>query len=276
MFTVVTPHLNQLAELKKCVGSVRGQNIADHLTHIVEDGESDAATHTWAQAQPDLVFNSQPDKSPYQAIERGWNRERGTILSWLNADEQYLPGTLPHIEDIFLKYDPDIVVGDTIIVDHAGAPTAYRKTPPLRCAYIASSYLYALSCSTFFNQRLFVDGRLRFNPAFRYAADMELMLRLLRSGASVHYTPRPLSLFAIGESNLSRSETMTTETVKIQDMFTACRRKFPRPFWNTLRLIEKTIHGCYTPRYTSYQYAIDDVPTYRTEAKRLTHQFRFP
>lgn len=90
-FSVVTPTRNSLTKLKCCVGSVRGQTGVE-VEHLVHDACSTDGTVGWLSGQNDLDSVSENDSGMYDAINRGWSRASGDIVSWLNSDEQYLPG----------------------------------------------------------------------------------------------------------------------------------------------------------------------------------------
>ena len=130
LFSVVTPSLNNLNGLRQCVGSVRGQR-REGCEHLIVDAGSTDGTVTWlvegsgspgpdtprdwttatpsASGLPSLRWISEPDDGMYAAISKGWCHAKGDILSWLNCDEQYLPGTLAYVASLFDAH-PDVDV----------------------------------------------------------------------------------------------------------------------------------------------------------------------
>ena len=128
-FSVATPTRNSLPKLKACVGSIRGQ-LGVEWEHLVQDAASTDGTPQWLSSQANLSWASEPDDGMYDAIERAWSRATGDVFSWLNSDEQYLPGTMTLVESAFnANPDADFVYGHAIIVDpfdlQAGAPLGY-------------------------------------------------------------------------------------------------------------------------------------------------------
>src|SRR5262245_66550074 len=113
-FSIATPARNSLWTLRRAVGSVRGQGPVP-LQHLVQDACSNDGTPEWLALQRDLDARSEPDGGMYDAIGRCWRRADGEILSWLNADEQYLPGSLERVAAAFAA-DPsiDVVWGNAI------------------------------------------------------------------------------------------------------------------------------------------------------------------
>src|ERR1700722_4755740 len=177
LFSIATPTRNALALLKRCVGSVRGQRSRTY-EHLVQDAVSTDGTPERRREQADVGFVSERDGGMYDAINRAWGRSRGSILSWLNSDEQYLPGTLDYVARAFKEHPAaDVIWGDVIIVDAHGKPIALRREIPFRSIYVKNSFLYVLSCAAFFRRSLFDRGLLRFDTQYRFSGDMDLRLR---------------------------------------------------------------------------------------------------
>ncbi len=269
IFSIVTPSFNNLASLRRCMGSIRGQT-GVAVEHIIVDGGSTDGTVDWlAGWQPlgptALRWSSGPDQGMYDAIGKGWERAQGDVLSWLNCDEQYLPGTLARVKQAFAE-DPraDVVFGDTIIVAPDGVPLASRREVPLRLNYLKNGFLYALSCATFFRRRLWTNGLMRLDNRYRYAADMELMLHLLSEKTRVRHIPFPLALFGVDGGNLSSTQAsvMAQEVESIRQTHHALPRPL-RGLYRALRCLERLARGCCRTRTVSYDFAWDEEPHYR-------------
>lgn len=259
-FSVVTAVRNGMPQLRRCVGSVRAQ-AGVTAEHLVQDAVSTDGSAEWLAAQTDLAWVSERDDGMYDAINRGWRRSHGDILSWLNADEQYLPGTLDAVAAAFRsRPGVDIVFGNALIVDPAGALIAARREVPLRRAYVAGSFLYALSCATFFRRSVLDAGDLVFNPERRIAGDAELLLSLLKKGYQAHHTPRYMGLFTIDGTNLSLSPDAQLECLEVRGRGAG---RVPGLLASSARRVEKAVRGCYARRPVSYVWAEDEQPTYR-------------
>lgn len=233
------------------------------MEHIIQDAASDDGTAAWLAAQDDCVWRSEPDGGMYDAIARAWARARGEFLSWLNADEQYLPGTLAVVQRYFdANPGVDVVFGDYIVTDASGRPVALRREIPFRPIYVANTFLNAQSCTLFLRRHLLDAGQLAFDPSFRYAADADLMLRLARRGARIRHTPRYLALFGIDGTNLSTHSAVTAEAGAIRKRYGAYRLRALRAAVFASRRLERLLRGAYRREDVHYLYAIDEVPTY--------------
>ena len=275
VFSIATPCLASLPVLRRCVGSVRGQGDAA-VQHIVQDGASADGTAAWLAGQPDLDWRSEPDSGMYAAINRGWARARGDVVSWLNADEQYLPGTLERVAAAFRAHpEADAVWGDTIVVDPSGRPIAARREIPLRAVYVRNGFLYAMSGSLFFRRRLLDAGLLHLDESFRNAADFELVLRLVAARTTFVHVPAYLSLFGVDGNNLTIAPgtRMEAECAVLRERYGAYRGSWPRKAVMACRYGERLLAGCYRRQDLAYDFATDERPTYRRVRARRVGTF---
>ena len=275
-FSVATPTRNALDKLRRCVGSVRGQAGSQagsqaggqpgvHCEHLVQDANSSDGTPQWLAARqgPYLQSVSEADTGMYDAINRAWSRAGGRYLSWLNADEQYLPGTLARVQAFFEAHPRvDVLFGDYLVADPQGRAVALRREVPLRRWYVVNSFLNAQSCTLFYRRELWDRGLLRLDSRLRYAADKALVLHLLDEGARFHHLPEVLSVFGIDGSNLSTHRGMEQEAEAVRLAHGAYRWRPLRAAAIAGRRIERLLRGAYRTSDLHYRYAIDEVPNY--------------
>jgi glycosyltransferase involved in cell wall biosynthesis len=262
-FSIATPTRNALSLLKRCVGSVRGQKGISY-EHLIQDAVSTDGTREWLREQAGAGFVSERDGGMYDAINRAWARSRGRILSWLNSDEQYLPGTLDYVAKAF-EDDPsaDVIWGNVIIVDAQGKPIALRREIPFRSTYVKNNFLYVLSCAAFFRRSLFDQGQLLFEAQYRFSGDMDMMLRLARSGAVIRHVPKYLSLFGNDGGNLSNDSTgVYRELELVRKAHGAVKSHRLRSFILLGRRLERLAIGAYRKEPITYLYATDERPKY--------------
>lgn len=264
LFSVATPTRNDLHKLRRCVGSVRAQGRDIAVEHLVHDARSTDGTAEWLATQPGLTWVSEPDGGMYDAIQRAWSRAKGQYMSWLNADEQYLPGSLAFVKNYFEQHpEVDVLFGDYIVCDADGTPVAQRREIPFRRLYVVNSFLNAQSCTLFFRRSLFDQGKLRFDTGLRYAADKDLLLNLDQQGARIAHVERYLALFGIDGSNLSTHPQMLAEAELVRLRHGGFRNQALRQVALVCRRAERLIRGAYFPRPLTYRFAEDEIPTYR-------------
>ena len=242
-FSVATPTRNSLDKLKRCVGSVRGQRDVA-VEHLVQDARSSDGTPAWLSTQTDLRTVSEADAGMYDAINRAWTRAQGEYFSWLNSDEQYLPGTLAKIQTFFETHPAvDVVFGNYIVADPQGRPVALRREIPFRRIYVANSFLNMQSATIFYRRRLWDSGLLRLNSKYRYASDKELILRIASAGKLIAHIPEYLSVFGIDGTNLSTHRQMTEEAEQVRLAYGAFRSNVLRQIVLLGRRIERLLNA---------------------------------
>jgi glycosyltransferase involved in cell wall biosynthesis len=297
-FSVITPSYNRIDELKRAIGSVRGQQRV-RIEHIVQDNCSTDGTveflgkfgaevrsqksetssnfrsstsDVWSAYT--LSYASERDTGMYHAINLGWGKASGEILSWLNCDEQYLPGTLEKVQFIFDQYpDVDVVYGNAIIVDTTGAPVSARRDLALNKFFITNTFLNIFSCTCFFRRALWDRGLLHLDENYRYASDLDLILRLLTAGVRSCYLNEYLSLFQVDGGNLSTHQQMKDETASIQQKFGA-GSPVVRKAVRGIRWGLRALNGHYFPQRVSYEYALDERPSYKRVAGTVKGTFK--
>jgi len=273
-FSVATPVFNGWPQIRRCVGSVRGQT-GVAVRHIVQDGGSTDGGASWLRAQADLDFRCEPDAGMYDAISRCWARADGEVLSWLNADEQYLPGALATVARSFARHPQvQIVYGQSIIVTGEGEPLAARRDLPMNHFLIRNTFLNVYSCALFFRRSLGDQGLLRFCPDYRCAGDMDLILRLLSHRVPALRLPDYLALFGVDGRNLGTAPRMVEETQAIQKEHGGFRQPWVRRAIQVIRWLLRLAAGHYRAQQVAFALALDDVPTYRHfDSVRLGSRF---
>jgi len=286
-------------EILKTHESVSGHISELSVQHIVQDGGSEnwrsfqeklnRRRQGYAGQEPEseephlptssyqLLLHSEADEGMYDAINKAWDRGVGDVYSWLNCDEQYLPGTLARVAEYFEAHpEADAVFGNAIIVDGEGNPLAARREIPLRKAYVTNGFLYALSCTIFYRAQLRESGLLRLDPSYRYSADADLVLKLLDAGVRFGHIDDYLSLFGVGGGNLSFSGKMAEESDVIKFRYGRIKTPLLRKMVMGGRYAERLLQGCYRKEDVSFDFAVNEVPEVeRREAKRLGTRFEY-
>jgi glycosyltransferase involved in cell wall biosynthesis len=262
-FSVITPSYNQLHWLELCIASVADQQGVESVEHIVCDGGSpgiDEFRTKMLEQFPDrpgyrLEFVIGPDTGMYDAINKGFRRATGDICSYLNCDEQFLPGSLESVGEYFTKHaDVDVVFGDTIVVGREGEPLCYWRPYVPSLAHLAGATLNTLSCSTFFRRSVVEAGHL-FEPQWKVVGDLRWIRGMLEKGRPMACLPRPLAAFTFLGDNLGAGATAHRE-------FEASRESASGPgrcLRRGVHGVRKLFSGAYVRRKVTYDlFALSD------------------
>lgn len=268
-FSVVTPSFGQLDWLELCLASVADQRGIEFVEHIVCDSGSPGIESFRqrmmqkfpATCQYKLNFIVGADAGMYDAINKGLRRAVGGVCSYLNCDEQLLPGALECV-DRRLAGEPqvDVLFGDTVVVDGDGEALCYWRPYVPSLAHLGMATLNTLSCSTFFRRGVVERGHF-FDPSWKVAGDMMWVRDLLRAGWRMTCLHQPLAIFTWLGANLGLSATA-------QEEFAATRHSSSSWQRGLLRLrhgMKKFASGAYLRR--SFDYRIFSL---RSPAERQT------
>jgi glycosyltransferase involved in cell wall biosynthesis len=246
-FSIVTPSYNQLEFLKLCAASVADQRGKFDHEHLIQNGHVSPEFETWAQAQRFAEIVTGPDAGMYDAINKGFLRADGDVLSWLNCDEQYLPGALENAARWFEDHpEHDILFGDVILVNGDGEPLAYRTAvSPLR-PHLRSCFLSTFSAATFVRRRV-IDANYLLDTRFRAISDAVWVDKLLEAGFRAGVLNLPLATFTQTGANLGQSAVSTSEA-KIWKKECGADGTARQLFWSICHRFRKMLHRAYQLR----------------------------
>lgn len=255
----MTPSFRQLEQLECCIASVADQEGVE-VEHLVKDGGSEGFAEfaeRMAQRWPDRpgyrrVMISEKDKGMYDAINRGFEKAIGSLCAYLNCDEQYLPDTLKKVAEAF-RSNPrvDLFFGDALVIDEKGNARCWRKVLVPLVAHTWTCHFSAFTAAMFFRRGL-LDKGVRFDTAYRAAADAVWYLEVRRRGARAGSLGFVASTFVDSGENLG----MTDAAHKERERLTRTAPFWVRilkPGWLLLHRARRFLAGAYRPRSVTYK-----------------------
>ncbi len=200
LVSVVTPCLNARDWLPRCIASVEAQGF-DRVEHIVVDGGSVDGTVELLEGKPNVRWRSEPDNGQSDAINKGIRQARGSLVTWLNADDVLEPGAVECVLAAW-RTNPDAAVfyGDCAIVE--GNQRRLWTPPPRIRADDFDNRDPLPQVGTFVTLSALtsvggVDDRLHL------AMDFDLFLRLSLAGHRFVYTGETLATFVLHSESKS-------------------------------------------------------------------------
>lgn len=201
-FTVITCTYNAATALQRTLDSVRAQTWGD-LEHLIIDGASRDGTVAMAEAYcrecrddddgHEAVVVSEPDRGLYDAMNKGIARATGDYIVFLNAGDT-LPDadTLETVASYVADGEPlpAVLYGDTDIVDDDGHFLRHRRlSPPDRLTW--RSFRHGmLVCHQAFYARTDIARDTPYDLHYRYSADVDWCIRIMREGTRRHLALR--------------------------------------------------------------------------------------
>ena len=178
VISIITVCYNAEKEIEATLKSVKEQTFKGYEYIIIDGASKDNTLKVIAESgvAPTLLI-SEKDKGIYDAMNKGLALAKGDYLMFLNAgDSLYSSNTLQQIADV-AKNNPDVIYGDTAIVD---ADRNYLRPRRLRPPK-------HLTCNSFKNGMLvchqaFLPKRelaMPYDMQYRFSADFDWCVKIL-------------------------------------------------------------------------------------------------
>lgn len=228
-FTIITITYNAEKALPSTVDSVLAQTYP-HIEHLIIDGASTDGTldvakdymqRSYAASNGhDVRITSEPDNGLYDAMNKGLAQASGDYLVFLNAGD-FLPH--PDVIEQVIKGGalettpsglwPAVLYGDTDIVDGDGHFLCHRHlSPPKRLTW--RSFIHGmLVCHQAFYARTDIARQVAFDRRYRYSADVDWCIRVMKEGARRRLPMRNVNAVVVnylqeGQTTLHHKESL--------------------------------------------------------------------
>jgi glycosyltransferase involved in cell wall biosynthesis len=184
--SIVTPSFNQGQFLEECIDSILSQNYPN-LEYIIMDGGSrDNSVDIIKKYEKHLNYwQSKPDNGQYAAINEGFKKTTGEIMTWLNSDDILHPKSLDTVSEILSRFrEIEWIMGRPNGIDEKGKQSWMLGFLPLwsREKYLRRQYKdpYIQQEGAFWRRRLWEQTGGALDTSWKLAADMELWARFFR------------------------------------------------------------------------------------------------
>lgn len=220
--TVVTVTRNQAHYFPATLDSVLDQGYPN-LEYVVLDGAStDESPQILARYASRLAYAvSEPDKGQSDALNKGFSRSSGEIMTWLNSDDRHQPDTLRRVALAFDAHpEADMIAGGCGLVEgEASIPSHihHSKFPQGEVAALRAEELLDLENEwmrgkffyqpeVFWRRSLWEKAGGQVRTDLHYSMDYELWVRFAKAGAKIVRIPESLVLFRIHEAQKTHGE----------------------------------------------------------------------
>ncbi|MEO1009523.1 MAG: glycosyltransferase [Planctomycetota bacterium] len=203
--TIVTPSYNQGHFIEETILSIQRQGYPN-LEHILMDGASTDDTMRVAERYRDhfAVAVSEKDKGQSDALNKGFERATGELLTWINSDDMLAPGALAAAAIAYRTSGADFLNGmaqvfkdgklsHQCITSCADGPMPLRDMLDLENCWLTGQFWWQPDC--FFTRDLWERAGAHVRVDWYYSMDYELWLRFAEAGARVHSIGRPIVWF---------------------------------------------------------------------------------
>jgi len=185
--SVVIPSFNQGAYLETTIRSVLDQGYPNLELIIMDGGSTDNSVSIIKKYQDKITWwQSQADDGQYWAVNEGFKKSSGEIMTWINSDDKLHPNSLNTVATIFSQKDNvEWVTGTPNVMNEAGVIKWICYPAPVfsQQNYLDKKYdvpSYIQQEGTFWHRSLWEKSGSTLQTALRMAGDLELWSRFFR------------------------------------------------------------------------------------------------
>jgi glycosyltransferase involved in cell wall biosynthesis len=179
LVSIVTPSLNMGRFLRETIQSVLSQDYP-RIEYIVMDGGStDDTLQILKEFEGKLEYYSGPDGGTADAINRGLQRSHGTIFTFLNADDAYLPGAVSRaVAELLENPSAGVVYGDAYWTDGNGQTLGAYPTRTFELDLLGRE-CFICQPAAFLRRTVFEQAGC-LDPDLQFTFDYDLWIRVAR------------------------------------------------------------------------------------------------
>ena len=217
--SVVIPLYNKAAYVQRALVSIARQTLSDFEVIIVDDGSTDDGGRIVA-SYPDSRFRliTQRNAGPGPARNRGIAEARGSLIAFLDADDEWLPDYLEESVRLLEAYGPDVASITSGYLEHPSGLSRekmwrrrgiedgiHRIEPTTAPTLVVNMLAYMSSWSTMVRAGAVCKwGGFYSEGRCLYAEDAHLWLKVLLN-ERVAFNLQPLVRFHPEASGLSKN-----------------------------------------------------------------------
>lgn len=189
LLSIVIANYNYGRFLSEAIESVLAQSCQDFELIVVDGGSTDNSVKVITKyASRIFWWCSEKDKGQSNAFNKGFSHANGRFLTWLNADDVMLPGTINKLKSAIEKHhDCEWFVGGCFWLDPQMRILNCGRGRPFSEIRFREGNVSVWGPSSFFTKRLLVSvGGV--DERFHFSMDTDLWLRFAAK-ANARYRP---------------------------------------------------------------------------------------
>lgn len=239
LFTIITCTYNAEGTLERTIRSVDGQTYSG-IEHLILDGASKDGTLAIAATAKRAKVVSGPDKGLYDAMNKGISLAKGDYIIFLNAGDCFHSNdTLERVAEAVQGQEPDIIYGETALVDNEGKFLRMRRLQAPEVLNWKSFKNGMLVCHQAFWVKTSVARQIPYDLRYRFSADVDWCIRAMKESRNLFNTHLTLIDY------LSEGMTTVNRKASLKERFKIMSRHYGlvptifRHFWFVVRAIIK-------------------------------------
>jgi glycosyltransferase involved in cell wall biosynthesis len=178
LISVVIPSFNQGHFLSYALDSIIIQDYPSCEIIVIDGGSLDETLNVIKRYEKSLNYwVSESDQGQSHALNKGFSRATGDIITWLNSDDAYCVGAFKRIAEVFNRCPHvDVVHGERILINSANEVVGWTRQP----CFDPSQYGYNIFSETVFWRHTVMQRVSRVDESLEFAMDLDLFCRMYR------------------------------------------------------------------------------------------------
>ncbi len=183
--SIITPCLNQGEFLEETIRSVLAQDYPQIEYLILDGGSTDQSVEIIRKYADRLAYwHSAPDSGQAAAINLGFRRATGEIVTWLNSDDLLLPGAVSQVVKTFTETPAlEFVYGRGVLLDKGGGFLRYFTEIEPYCPTRLRTYSDFILQPAAMYKRNLLERAGYLDESLHYTMDWDLWCKFARLGA---------------------------------------------------------------------------------------------
>jgi glycosyltransferase involved in cell wall biosynthesis len=243
--TVVVPSFQQGAFLEETLRSILLQGYPELEVLVMDAGSKDQTVDVIRRYERWIAgWVSEPDGGQSAAINKGWRRSTGELVTWLNSDDLLLPGWAARTAGLLTREPAtEAVYCDVQVIDEQSRPLWVYPGRVPTVDEIVLSWKTPFAQQGFLVRRNVLDRCGYLDETLHFTMDTEYWLRLLLHGCRFQHAGGTLGAFRVHEA----AKTATNHHVHVANLISVvtaffenappemadlARRARQRLYWN--------------------------------------------
>ena len=201
--TVITPSYNQGSYLEETILSVLSQGYPNLEYIIMDGGSTDRSKEIIQKHEHQLTYwISDTDNGMYDAIQKGFDKSTGEIMTWINSDDTLSKNSLFTVAEIFSDFQNiKWLSGTPNQMDESGRIIGTDGVPKWnKYRYLNFDFKYIQQEGTFWRRSLWIESGSKIAAHLMLAGDLELWSRFFQH-EQLYYISGILGTFRMRKSN---------------------------------------------------------------------------
>lgn len=212
LISIITVTYNAKALLERTILSVIEQNYENIEYIIIDGGSTDGTLEIIKKYEKEIsLWVSEPDTGVYDAMNKAIDMASGEWINFLNAGDTFIDSNVLNKIMSYTRDNSDLIVGNINYISEYSE----RK---IKAAGLAYAFDGMFCCHQALFTRMSIMKRLKFDTAFKIAADYDFVLKCYKDGAKFKFIDEFVVNYRAG--GLSEQQVLLN---KIESLFAQSR-----------------------------------------------------